>query len=288
MWRGPALVVLCGCAPAFAGPSGAHDRKVRAIERRPERSGEKLARALAELREARAVYEKDGDRAHATWAEAVRALLLARSGDHASALVIARALDTEHAPKETRALVQRALFHGLAGAGDVEESARAAVRLNEILHAELPEARRRYARAPELDEACDRLEAESGAGGCARLERSLTGFVTLRDFSRWKRKRALTSVDLDRVHSRGLPILEDCVREVAKKDLEFYAGASLELSWTVDRQGRPVEIEVRPGRYARDLEPCTNGVIRWLRYPKVWTRERKTIAIPLQIGGRPQ
>ncbi len=259
------------------------DSEVQSALRKPKRGGEGLNQTLKQLRAAVQVYQRDKDRAFEALAQAIMALVLAHSAQEQNALEVARDLAGPQNPKAVRLVALEALYVAATKKEEVRVAADAAIRLNGLHHADLPEARRRYARRPELEKACVRLDALEGPGACTRREIDLVGFGTFTDFSRGKKKRELTEGDLARVHVQGLAALESCVLTEARKNPEQYRETDLRFTWVIDAEGRATQMEIAPKRYAEALRACQETVIAWLRYPRSDNREGKVVTVPFRL-----
>lgn len=259
-----------------------HDQRLRVFERYPRRSPKKRDKALRDLDRAADAYRADRDRARVDQAKAVRALVLARSGEAKSAIAAAEHLADAAAPR-ARAIAAQALYYARVAEGDTDGALAAAVRFNRIDAESVDERRRIYFRTRELDAACKKYEADREPGACARAQLDLAGAVALTDYSKQKRSGRLSQQDLERAHHEGLPWLERCVLDAAKKDPERFAGTDLTISWVVGADGEPTETKVKPSRYAEDLQPCLRDVVGRFRYPRVRNNELSSVAIPYSL-----
>lgn len=256
------------------------DRTLRQTMRRPRRRGASLDMTLAALSDAEKIYRRDRDRARAAEARAVRGLVLVRSGKPDEGVQIAeRLISGRRTPRHAAMTAHQAMATALLAKGEIEAAARSAVRFNHLRNQELPEERRPHSRAPLLERACAKL----GPGACTRLELELTGEITFTDFSKGRRKKELSEEDIERVHAQALPALEACVLAAARKEPEFYRGVDIQLSWSIDPEGRAIQIDLSPKRNRPDILPCAEKRLSWLRYPKVFSRERKNVVIPYHL-----
>lgn len=260
----------------------AADDDVQVALRRPDRSGGGLQKTLAALDAAQAAFAKDRDQSYGQLIKAVRVLVRARSGQAKEVREEAQRLVAEVLHRPARLAAVEAAFLGAEAAGQVEDAAELAIRLNQVRNAELPERRRRYQRGRELERACRAYEAEKGAGACAKREFELTLSVSFTDYSRDRRKGELSADDLARTHAQALPGLQACVLRIARSDAERFRDTDLLLSWVIDPEGKPMEVTVAPKRYAEDLKGCAE-LITWFRYPRVSSREPKSVQVPYHL-----
>ena len=251
------------------------DRTLDQVMRRPRRAGESLDKTLSSLAEAAQTYRRDRDNERAEEALALRALVLVRSEKAEDGLRAAERVVSKKPSKYAAILAHEARAWALMERGDVDDAARAAIQYSSL--------RNPGGRTPILDRACNLYDKEKGDGQCTRLEIKLTGDATFTDFSTGRRKQELTDEDIERVHAQALPALEDCVLSAAKREPEFYRSVEIEVSWSIDSEGRAVDIDLAPSRNKKDILPCAQARILRLRYPKVVSRERKNVVIPYRL-----
>ena len=266
-----------------AGAVLRQDILLQGLLRRPRQSKAGLQSVLRRLDEAGKLYREDLAGQAARLVEAARALVLARSGAPEEGARIAERLLAAPGPRRVREAALTAQYYARRAAEDPAGAARAAIQLNALRSQDLSEERRRFARGYELDQACRALDAEQGPGRCTRLQLEVEGYAALVDHSRGRPKAALSPDDLERVHADALPVLERCVLEHARRDRERFAGTDLRFSWTIDPGGRPVGPEIRPRRYAAELEACVKEAVLWIRYPRVRTQERTNVSVPYRL-----
>lgn len=261
----------------------AHDAQLKATLRRPRRSEREAERLAKTLLDARRAYRADRDGSRVRLADAARALVLGFSSRAALAEKLAQRVLKRPAPDRVAAVAWRALYVARRG-GDPKAAAEAAIRLDEVRFAARPEAERRYARGRELRDACRALDDAEGAGACVRLQVSLRGYAALVDYSKRRRGGPLQEAELARVHADALPTLERCVLGLARDDPERYRGEELTFSWTIGNDGRPLDVEVRPGRHAEAAATCIEDAVAWFRYPRTpRTAERRNVRIPYRL-----
>ncbi len=260
------------------------DAKVQGILRRPRRNARTIKAALETLEHAKKVYLGDRDRQQARLTDAVRALVFAESAEPVRAKKLAKRVLAQPAPATVIQPALKALYLAHANSGAPRPAAEAAVRLDMLRYDEKVEARRRFARGRELKRACRALDADAGAGTCARLQLKMRGFVALIDHSRRRTRGRLTQSQLDRVHAEALPALEGCVLKLARADPDRYKDEELKFSWTIGPKGRPLNIEVRPRRHVEGAKACTEGTIAWFRYPRPpASAERTNVSVPYRL-----
>ena len=252
------------------------DRMLDQVAKRPRRDGVGLDKTLTSLAEAAQTYRKDRDHERAEEALALRALVLVRSQKPDDGLRAAeKVVSKQKLSKYAAVVVHEARAYALLEKGDLEAGTRAAFEYSKL--------RNPGGRTPILDRACQRYDEANGAGKCTRLEIELMGEPSFTDFSTGKRKSELTDADIDRVHAQALPALEDCVLRAAKREPEFYRNVEIQLSWVIDSEGRAHEIDVVPNRNKPDILPCVESRLTRLRYPKVYSKERKNVTIPFHL-----
>jgi hypothetical protein len=251
------------------------DRTLEQVRRRPRRSGDGLEKALSSLAEAAQTYRRDRDPDRAEEALALRALVLVRSEKPDDGLRAAERVVSKRPAKHAAILAHEARAWALLERGEVESAAKAAIEYSRL--------RSPGHRTPIMDRACRKYDGEHGDGQCTRLEIKLTGDATFTDFSAGKRKPELTDDDIERVHAQALPALEDCVLAAARKEPELYRNVEIQLSWSIDPEGRPIELDVAPTRNEPDIMPCAKSRLERIRYPKVYSRERKNVVIPYRL-----
>ncbi|MCB9645426.1 MAG: hypothetical protein H6730_02310 [Deltaproteobacteria bacterium] len=266
-----------------AGAGLRQDILLQGILRRPRTSKGAVPGVMKKLDEAAKLYREDRDWQAVRLVEGARALVLARSGDPEGGARRAERLIARPGARTVLEVGLEALYYARLEAEDVMGAARAAVRLNAARSEDLPEEKRRYARGAELTRACRALDAAEGPGRCTRLQLELVGYATLIDYSRARPKAVLASEDLERVHADALPVLERCVLERARQDKERFAGTDLSFAWAIDAGGRPVAPEVRPRRYADDMQRCVDEAVLWIRYPRVRSQERTNVSVPYHL-----
>jgi hypothetical protein len=252
------------------------DRTLDQVLRRPRRAGEGLDKTLESLAEAAQTYRRDRDTDRAEEALALRALVLVRSQKPDDGLRAAeRAASKRNLSRFAALVVHEARAYAFLEKGEVENGVHAAIEYSNLKNP--------GGRTPILDRACQRYDQENGAGKCTRLEIRMTGEPTFTDFSIGRRKAELSEEDIERVHAQALPALEDCVLDAAKKEPEFYRNVDIELSWVIDAEGRAKDVDIVPQRNKPDIMPCAEARLSRLRYPKVYSRERKNVTIPYHL-----
>ncbi len=261
-----------------------HDAKVHRLRVRSRKRGRAAKEALKALLDAHRAYRQDGDRQQARLAQAVRALVLSQSDKSALAKKLAQRVLRSPAPALVEQAGLRALYHAHTSAKATEAAAQAAIRLDEVSHAHLLDDKRRYRRGRELQQACRALDAQQGAGACVRLQLKLRGYASLTDHSRRKSPRRLTQPQLQRVHGDALVTLEYCVLALAKADPERYRDEELHFNWSIQPDGRPSNIEVRPRRHTAAAQACIDDAVSWFRYPRTpASAERTNVSVPYRL-----
>lgn len=258
-----------------------HDSVVQSILDHPQRGGMSLDRQLALLAAAKEAYGRDRDRAFELLADAARALLLARSGRTDEGLALAQELVRGDLPRMARLAALEAKSHAHLTRRELKPAAEAAIDLNALRHGELAPNARRFARVPELDQACAAYDAKAGAGACSKLEMRRTGFVTFTDWSQQPRRPELGAKELEQVHGQALVALEACVVERVRSVAAKLRGTRVEVKWLVDKDGRTLEAQVTPSRLSPQLDPCLREVVARLRYPKSEQARRTPVTVPL-------
>lgn len=269
------------------------EAQVAALDRQPATRG----RAAA-LDDAIAAFRADKDPVRAAWSAAVKAKVLAATGDAAGARALAEPLAGEapRRPRFVRAAAHEALALAAIAVKDPEGEARAALMVD-ALRAELagrsPDERR-FSRSKDVERACARYEKSAGDGRCAALAREATGEFSFVDPSRARPRKTMSPDELERVQKQYSPVVESCVREVAKAhvDGELFENASIKVGWSVRGDGRAGEVEIEPRRYEAALGPCVRERVAWFRYPRTTDGQVHSVVLPFQLdvterfGGR--
>ena len=131
--------------------------------------------------------------------------------------------------------------------------------------------------------ACRRLDAQEGPGTCARVEYDTTKFSTFEDFSRGRALARRTPEHLHRTHEQHMFTLKQCVLRMAKKSPDRYRGEELRFAWSINKDGRPVDLQIKPSRHAEALTPCMKATVAQFRYPRTRKDEREYVEIPLRL-----
>lgn len=270
--------------------------QVLLLERRAAVGKAGRAAAVRTLDEAVAALRTDKDPVRAEWATAVKAKVLALSGepDEGRALAAPLAEPAARRPRFVRITAHEAL--AAAAGKDAEAEARAQLSVD-ALRAELARrtpAERRFARSPATERACARYEREAGDGRCATLALAATGEFSFSDPSKARPKKTLGSDELERAQQQYTPVVEACVREAAKAhvDGELFDNAQIKIGWPVRGDGRTGEVEIEPRRYEAALGPCVRERVSWFRYPRATDGQVHNVVLPFALevtekfGGR--
>jgi hypothetical protein len=271
------------------------DQKVLARVWSPAVAAAERKTAERELDEAARAYETSGDAPHAIWTRAVKARLLAWSGETEAALEAAgKLLDAEHVPAFARKRALEAGHRASVVTKDLDGETRYLLLLNALQQDAAtppvsPEVRR-YARTQLLESACVRFDRSHGAGSCARLARDVTGNYSFHDHSRGRPKRSLSAQDLEQAQAQYLPLLVECIdgaARAASSDDPLFEDASLTIGWVVDARGLAIEPEISPHRYQAVLGGCVEERLGWFRYPRsIDTAERQSVSMPYDLRRR--
>jgi len=235
-----------------------------------------------------AAFTRDKDPLRAQWATAMKAKMLAASGDVAGARALAEPLIVEKRSPFVRLAAQEALTQAAIVAKDPEGEARAAL-VVDALRAELagktPDERR-FTRSPAADKACQRYERTAGDGRCAQLAKQLTGDYSFTDFSRGKPKKTVSREQLEQAQKQYSFAIEGCVREAASRnaDGELFENATFKIGWSVRPDGRAADVEIEPRRYDPVLGACVKERVAWFRYPRATDGQVQNISIPYALS----
>jgi hypothetical protein len=241
--------------------------------------------AERELDEAIRAYEREKDPLHSAWASAIKARLLAWSGEIDPARELARPLIDPTQPAFVRQRAIEAMHRAAVVEKDLDEETRYALQLNQIKQAKLSPEARRYARTPMLETTCARFERKNGAGSCAQLALEATGEYNFHDHSRGRPKRSLSSSDVEDSQAQYLPLLRECIASAAKLEEsgDVFEDANLTIGWVVDGQGRASGVEISPHRYDDLIGRCVNERVAWFRYPRTLDGERRSVSVPYEL-----
>lgn len=161
-----------------------------------------------------------------------------------------------------------ALAAALASArGDRSGVARWLIRDGLVTASAVEPELRRWVRSAELDEACAKLDAAEGAGACRRLEKTISGTWSFRDFSRKKGGTGLTPAEVRTVNQHYAPLLEECLAAEARR-LEPPDAREYEVSWVVRNDGRVHDAHLRSDLDGTPLAECLRGQFSDWRYPR--------------------
>ena len=270
--------------------------QVLVLERRAAVGKAGRAGAVKTLDEAVAALRADKDPVRAEWATAVKAKVLALSGEPEQGRALAAPLAEPSArrPRFVRITAHEAL--AAAAGKDAEAEARAQLSVDALRaeQARRAPAERRFARSPATERACARYEKEAGDGRCAALALAATGEFSFSDPSKARPKKTLGAEELERAQQQYTPVVEACVREAAKAhvDGELFDNAQIKIGWPVRGDGRTGEVEIEPRRYEAALGPCVRERVSWFRYPRATDGQVHNVVLPFALevtekfGGR--
>jgi hypothetical protein len=270
--------------------------QVLVLERRAAVGKAGRAAATKALDEAVAALRTDKDPVRAEWATAVKAKVLALSGEPEQGRALAAPLAEPSArrPRFVRITAHEAL--AAAAGKDAEAEARAQLSVDALRaeQARRAPAERRFARSPATERACARYEKEAGDGRCAALALAATGEFSFSDPSKARPKKTLGAEELERAQQQYTPVVEACVREAAKAhvDGELFDNAQIKIGWPVRGDGRTGEVEIEPRRYEAALGPCVRERVSWFRYPRATDGQVHNVVLPFALevtekfGGR--
>lgn len=244
-----------------------------------------LGSAEREIEAAQAALRADKDAIRAAYAGAVKAKVLAWSGESDRALQLAAQWFAPERPPFVREIALEAAVRVAQAKGDLEGEVRFALQLNAVRARNLPPAERRYFRTPALDRICSRWEAKVGAGRCATVAKQLTGEYSFRDWSKLPPKPTLSVQDLELAQAQYLPAIKGCVEDAVKANQEttLFENASINISFTITSLGTTREVEISPRRYDTHLGGCVRERVASFRYPRARDGGVRTVSIPYQL-----
>ena len=182
--------------------------------------------------------------------------------------VAARACEEERCEEVRRRALQSALPL-YAQNKDVRAAAHVALQSMELAASRLPLPQRLYARTREADEQCTALDQEDGAGSCRKLEKSLLGHYTFRDFSRGQTSgQGLTPEVVQKVNAHYGVLIEECLAS-EKKHQEAPESEAYLLRWVVRNDGHVEQMHL--DRLDKDQSPladCLRAAFTVWRYPR--------------------
>lgn len=244
-----------------------------------------LPAAQRSLDEAIASLSRDRDRHRVAFARAVRAKVLASSGEPARALEAARSLTAADQPAFVRRMALEAAVRAAAAQNDLQQEVRFALQLDALLFAAHPAEDRRFMRSDRVRRACKKLEATEGAGRCAGLAKELTGEYSFEDPWRQRPKATVSAADIDQAQEPYLPLIGACIEAAvrARPDDAMFQDAEVKISWAVTSAGRTTEIEIAPRRYEKVFGACVRERVAWFRYPRGKDGSVQSVSIPYEL-----
>jgi hypothetical protein len=148
-----------------------------------------------------------------------------------------------------------------------EEAATARLQQNQLQAETVPADKRRYTRSRALDQACNKLDEDKGAGSCRALELKVTGAWTFHDWSA-KNEGGLGKERILQVNDEFAVTLQDCFHEQALR-LPVPSTATYQLSWMIGNDGHVAQVHVMP--HDNDDGPlavCLRDRFSVWRYPR--------------------
>lgn len=248
-----------GQSPESSRAIARADRVIDRLRSSPERPPTRLEIDLRRLDEAIRTLQKFGDRRRAAYARALRYRLLARSGRPEAAV---KGLPDLTAAKNSaiRNLALLAMAEAWLAIDEPGRAVRAAAKIDSVpSHPLRP--------GPALRTACRALEQKEGPGSCARQVRRVTGRFMATNHGEGPSVARRDPAVLEGIHQEATLFLQDCLLTHARANPERLRGAQLELSWTIDVNGRSISPDLRPRRYGDLLNGCLRDRLGWLRYP---------------------
>ncbi len=246
-------------------------RKSDACVRRTEMRGGHSTPTCLEA--ALGAYRKSGDRlmlARALLARGLRLATEASRGDDA----LTRVTQAETACEEKRCTgVRRRALKAIAQLhlrkSDVEKAASALLKEMELAALTLPEHARMYARTPDVEKVCLRLDEAQSEGSCRKLELQLLGHYTFRDYSRGRAAgQGLSTAQVKAVNEHYGVTLRSCL-EAEAATLKPPASVTYRVQWTVTNDGRVDAARLE--KKDKDDGPfgsCLRDAFKVWRYPQ--------------------
>lgn len=253
----------------------------------PAAKGDATAKkAKPEADKALALYRGYKDPSGAARARALRGALLAAMGQNGPAwkeLVAADRACREARCKESLRPFLGAAATALANAGDLELSAKARAVDSRAAFFALPPDARRYRRTPELQAACDKVNALN-PGRCLPLIKEAIGDFAYRDFSRESRTGPLSPADLAATYQEFNGLLQPCFLEEGRRS-HLVGQFFFDVEWTVGNNGHVAEVHM--GKRSEDgsaLHKCLSDKLSIWRYPR-FGGERANVTQSFEVKG---
>jgi hypothetical protein len=240
------------------------------------------------LEGALATYRGHGDRlmvARGQFAKALTAAADSKSKGHAADLY-------EHAAnacQEQRCASVRRRALKLAGWSILEEDVHRAAKLMleemGLAATMLPDDKRRYARTPEVEKVCAILDARDGAGTCRKLEKTVVGDYTFKDYSVLKAGVGLKADTVREVNEHFGVTLQECLAQEAER-LKPPAYETYQVEWMVLNDGRVDQVHMaRRDQDETPLAECLRAQFGVWRYPR-YDGEAQHVAQSFTVSAR--
>jgi len=153
--------------------------------------------------------------------------------------------------------------------GNLDGAARAALTDMGLALDDMPSPDRFYLRTKEVDRLCELLDQREGPGSCRRLEKSLLGTYTFRDYSQQTATRqGLTVEDVRPVNQHFQVLIRDCLTAEGER-MEPWTSLSFRLRWLVLNDGRVDQVHLDPNHLESGaLADCLRKQFAVWRYPR--------------------
>ena len=151
---------------------------------------------------------------------------------------------------------------------DLDHAAQYALKAVKVVAENADASERLYARDADVDELCTKLDTRSGAGTCRKLERSLNGELTFRDFSKDSAGAGLDADIVRRVNAHYAPLVENCLTEQALRLAPPNNAERYEVRWVVINDGRVTGVELLKEAPSHPLGLCLKKQFELWRYPR--------------------
>ena len=153
-------------------------------------------------------------------------------------------------------------------AGDSTSAAKAMLEEMRLGGTTMPVEKRRYARTTEVDKVCATVDAKEGAGTCRKLEKTVVGEYTFKDFSAQKARQGLEPKTVRTVNEHFAVMLQDCLSAEAER-LKPPAYETYEVRWMVRNDGHVEQVHLgKDYQESTPLALCLRQAFSVWRYPR--------------------
>ncbi len=152
--------------------------------------------------------------------------------------------------------------------GDLQKAATLMIEEMRLSATTMPDDRRRYARTTEVEKVCAALDAREGAGTCRKLEKTVVGDYTFRDYSVQKAGVGLRADLVREVNDHYGVMLQECLAQQAER-LKPPAFETYQVEWMVMNDGRVDQVHMsRRDQDETPLAQCLRSQFGVWRYPR--------------------